>query len=43
MKRIHAFAIFAAVLSLSALSLSFSSPVQNLKGTVRFYGSSPFI
>ncbi|MBQ3800639.1 MAG: hypothetical protein II837_10120 [Treponema sp.] len=43
MKRTNAFAIFAAVLSLSAMSLSFSSPVQKLRGTVRFYGSSPFI
>ena len=36
MKRTNTFALFAAVLSLSALSLSFSSPVQNLRGTVRF-------
>lgn len=42
MKRTSLFAVFAAVLSLSALSLSFSSPVQNLRGVVRFYGSVPF-
>lgn len=42
MKRSNLLAIFAAVLSLSALSLSFSSPVRNMKGTVRLFGNSPF-
>lgn len=42
MKKNRLFPLFAALLSLSALSLSFSSPVQNLRGTVRFFGSSPF-
>ncbi|MBP5465813.1 MAG: hypothetical protein J6Y13_11660 [Treponema sp.] len=34
--------LLTAVLSLSALSLSFSSPVKNMKGSVRFFGNSPF-
>jgi len=42
MKRISLFALFTAMLSLTVLSLSFSSPVQNLRGTVKFFGSSPF-
>ena len=42
MKKNRLFALFVATLSLSALSLSFSSPVRNMKGTVRFFGNSPF-
>ena len=42
MKKLHLFAVVAATLSLCALSLSFSSPVRNLRGTVRFFGNSPF-
>ena len=43
MKKISLFAALTAVLTLAALSLSFSEPVQNLKGSVRFFGSAPFV
>lgn len=43
MKKNSFFPLFATMLSLSALTLSFSSPVQSMRGTIRSYGSSPFI
>ena len=42
MKKSGLFVVFVAVLSLCSLSLSFSSPVRNMKGTVSFFGNSPF-
>ena len=41
-KDMRLFATLAAVLSLAALSLSFSSPVQDMKGTIKFFGNVPF-
>ncbi len=43
MKKLSLFVLCTAVLSLSALSLSFSSPVQNLKGSIQFFGNAPFV